>query len=231
MRIAICDDSADCTSNLTTLLMQHPQDPQEIEAYSSAEALLRAYKNGVRYDLIFMDIQMGELDGYSAAEYLIEHYKSARPLIVFVSVTADYVFAGYDIGALGYLKKPVDKNLLYKKLDQAFEEISINKIFIRIEGNGLTIPISEILFIESSNNHIVINTVSDQHIARMTFDEICSVLPETKFIQTHRSFIVNMEHVRRHDDKHILFADARIAHLSRSRRKAVIQALSKYFRR
>ena len=230
MKIAICDDNAQDAAELAAMIKAHPLCCDDIDTYCSAEEILDAYKHGTRYDMVFLDIQMGGIDGYTAAEHLFKNYRNEMPLTVFVTVTDKYVFAGYDVRAFGYLPKPVDKKRLYEKLDQANGELERGTMTIRVDGGNVIIPIKDILFIEADNNNVVINTVTKTFPLRKPINEMLSILPTRNFVQTHRCCIVNLEHVRRYDNKYVYFDDTRKADISRQKKKEFLHAIKEYLR-
>jgi two-component system LytT family response regulator len=231
MRIAICDDDEHSIDSLIAIIKEHPLTSDEISTFDSAVALLEAYNRGVRFDLLLLDIQMEKINGFKAAEHLFQHYRDELPRIVFVTVTNKYVFAGYDVRAFGYLSKPIDKARLLKKLDQAYDELSGGSISVRVDGENVMVPIKDILFVETENNKVIINTTSRKYPVRLTIGEISAMLPKPTFMQSHRCYIVNLAHVRRYDEKYIYFDDSRVADISRSKKKEFLLALHEYLKR
>ena len=233
MKIAICDDDARDSASLRALTEEYLSGSGAISVYGSAVGLLEDYANGKRYDLVFLDIQMAVIDGYSAAEQLFKRYRDELPLIIFVTVTDDYVFTGYDVRAFGYFPKPVDKCRLFKKLDQANDELLGNTIAVKSGSDNLIIPTKEIKYIVSDNNKTTIVANSGKYPVRMTMAEIIKILPKQKFVRSHRSFIVNLERVKRYDDHNAYFENSSddVAYISRKHRKAFISALDEYLRR
>jgi len=227
MKIAICDDDAGDISSLVELIKSYPSADNEIYTYDSAVDLLNDYAKSVRYDLIFLDIQMDEIDGYSAAERLFNQYRDELPLIVFVTVSNKYVFAGYDVRAFGYFSKPVTKEQLFKKLDKARDELASRAITIHVNSENVLIPVKEIMFIEADNNKLTIISDSGKYPVRMTMAEMMEMLPKNMFCYSHRSYIVNLTRVRRYDDLYVYFGDKDIvkACLSRQQRVLFIKSL------
>ena len=231
MRIAICEDSSHDMAELKKIIEEYPACCGIDGTYESANRLLDDYATGVRYDLLFLDIKMEGLDGYSAAEKMRKLYKDEMPLLVFTTITDKYVYVGYDVGAYGYFPKPVDKNRLFKKLDQAYEELEGRTIALNTGGETVIIPTTAIKYIESDNNMLKIVTATNEYSARMTIEDMKAVLPQTHFVRTHRSFIVNIAHVRSFDDSTAFFDGSHKAYISRQKRKAFMSALSDYLRR
>ena len=108
LRIAICDDSQDARLSLRGALEQalDRQSRQgSIYEFSSGEGLLRwLEKHTGELDLVFLDMEMGELDGMETAKQLRQSYGDLQ--LVFVTAYADRVFEGYSVSALAYIMKP-----------------------------------------------------------------------------------------------------------------------------
>ena len=124
LRIGICDDSADARvalrAALERALERRRGDGGTFFEFSSGEGLLRwLEKHAGELDLVFLDIEMGELDGMETARRLREADEGL--LLVFVTGYTDYVFDGYSVGALGYLMKPPKPEQLDGVLDRAAE--------------------------------------------------------------------------------------------------------------
>ena len=127
LRIGICDDSADARVALRAALERALErrrsgaDTSFFE-FSSGEGLLRWLgSHAGELDLVFLDIEMGELNGMETARRLREADEGL--LLVFVTGYTDYVFDGYSVGALGYLMKPPKPDQLDSVLDRAAEEL------------------------------------------------------------------------------------------------------------
>ena len=230
MRIAICDDDAIDRAHLQALVEAYPNGRDCLDLYESASALVSAYDNGTRHDLVLLDIEMDGLNGYSAAELLRENFRGEVPRIVFVTITDKYVFTGYDVGAFGYLPKPVDPKKLYAKLDQANEELLFSTIHLHTQSGDRIVNISDILHVTSENNVLRFCTTSEDFSVRMTLEEFMTKLPSVGFAQTHRSHVVNLAHISRYDARRVYFPNSMVA-LSRQQRKAFELALDKYLRR
>ena len=234
MKIAICDDDENDLASLKEMIEEYEAESACISAYSSAGHLLADYKVGIRYDLVFLDIQMDGLAGFSLAELLFKSYNDEPTLIVFVTVTDKYVYSGYDVRAFGYFPKPVEKRRLFEKLDQAYEEYNQRIVTVNTGDGSHMIPAREIMYIESVGNDMVIHTDSNKYTMRMTMSEIKKSLPPRMFAQSHRSYIVNLSRVRQYENNVISFddvGDTEVAYMSRALKDSFINALNEYLRR
>lgn len=230
MRIAVCDDSADDRGALLTLVDELRTPGDTVNAYASGVDLTAAYNKGARYDLIFLDIQMDGMDGYATAEQLHTRYRNEQPLVVFVTITDKYVFRGYDIRAFGYFPKPVNRERLSEKLEQARAEISRESITAHEDGRDVIVSLKHIQYIVSDGNQVLVFATTGEFSIRTTLEEVMKKLPRRDFFQTHRSHVVNLAHIAYYDERYVYFKDAGKVSMSRNRRHEFLAALEQYLK-
>ena len=119
--VGICDDSQEARLHLRARLervLEPHRDMDRVLEFSSGEGLLRWVENHPgELNLIFLDMEMGQLDGMETARRL-RQIEESLPL-VFVTGYTEHVFEGYTVGALGYLLKPVREDQLKEVLSRA----------------------------------------------------------------------------------------------------------------
>ena len=119
---AICDDNAADLNDLSNLLSLWAADrgiTVTIDRFPSAESFLFHYVEVKNYDLLLLDIEMGAMDGVTMAKRIRKDDESVQ--IVFITGYSDYIAEGYDVAALHYLMKPVNRDKLFSVLDRALE--------------------------------------------------------------------------------------------------------------
>lgn len=148
-------------------------------------------------DLLFLDIEMPYLSGLDLLATL-----SNPPKVIITSAYEQYALKGYELDVTDYLLKPISferflkavnkvHDLLLKETAPAAEEF----LFVKSDKQMKKVFLKDILFIEGLENYICIYTASDKILVHSTMKNIYNSLPESDFIQTHRSFIVNIHHV------------------------------------
>lgn len=148
-------------------------------------------------DLLFLDIEMPYLSGLDLLAIL-----SNPPKVIITSAYEQYALKGYELDVTDYLLKPISferflkavnkvHDLLLKETAPAAEEF----LFVKSDKQMKKVFLKDILFIEGLENYICIYTASDKILVHSTMKNIYNSLPESDFIQTHRSFIVNIHHV------------------------------------
>lgn len=165
----------------------------ECENGSELNAML---KNTTAH-LIFLDIEMPDLNG-------IEFLSAAvnPPQVIIVSAYEQYAIKGFELDVFDYLLKPVSYERFLRsvnKFHDRFEKdqhLPKDHIFIKSERKIKKLLLKEILFIESMENYVLIHTHTSRDIVYSTLKMIEENLPAAMFMQTHRSYIVNTEHIQ-----------------------------------
>jgi len=117
MNVMIVDDEKLARDEMRYLLKDEPDIDVVCEAASGQEALRLLDENEI--DLIFLDIQMPEMDGFQVVQSLLE--RSETPLVIFATAYDNYAIRAFEVNALDYLLKPVEKDRLRKALERARE--------------------------------------------------------------------------------------------------------------
>ena len=119
-RIAICDDNpqdAQFVQNILDRWSAERGAELRVEHFPSAESFLFRYEEDKAWDILLLDIEMGEMDGVTLAKRIRPGNESVQ--IVFITGFADFVAEGYEVAALHYLMKPVREDKLFAVLDRA----------------------------------------------------------------------------------------------------------------
>lgn len=147
-------------------------------------------------DLLFLDIEMPEMTGLELLSNLTN-----PPKVIIVSAYEQYALKGYEFDVVDYLLKPVSFDRFLKSVNRAHDLLQTEQkeendyIFVKSDKQLRKILFKDILFIESMENYVVIQTVSSKEVVYTTLKQINESLPLDAFQQTHRSYIVNIEKV------------------------------------
>jgi two-component system, LytTR family, response regulator len=163
-------------------------------------------------DLVFLDIQMPELDGFKVIE---EIGSESMPALVFVTAYSEYAVRAFDVEAVDYLCKPFDRDRLAVSLERAMRRLEIRngraagdldkdtaenqwlpRLAIRDEKGITFVPVDQILWIEAANKYAVIHTPGGTHITRQTIQSLHLSLDPKQFVRIHRSTLVRKDAVR-----------------------------------
>lgn len=181
-----------------------------VAACSDAYEALRVMENE-HVDTIFTDINMPDLSGLDFTRLL-----QGNPIIVFTTAYMQYAIDGYKVNAIDYLLKPFDQpefmraamkvKKQYELMHQTAAEkdddnttVSIKDdiLFVKVDYRLVRINIFDIIYIESQSEYLKIHLKdSSPLMVLMSIKRMAELLPQDKFVRTHRSYVVNMSHVK-----------------------------------
>lgn len=198
VKFAICDDSVVDSNYVKELVTQWANDKKyqvNIDIFSSAEAFIFHYVENKEYDVLLLDIEMGNMDGVTLARQIRKSNKSVQ--IVFITGYSDYIAEGYDVEALHYLMKPLKKEKLYDVLDRAVNKIMQNEkhLVLNTFDEMIRIPLHEIIYIDVDRNYVTVHSNKD-YTVKKTLAEIEKELDE-RFFRIGRSAIINLKYITR----------------------------------
>jgi two-component system LytT family response regulator len=227
IRAMIVDDEPLARSNVAVLLRRDPEIEVVAECGSGAEAVADIRR--VKPDLLFLDVQMPEIDGFDVLEMLGGAMPAA---VIFVTAYDQYALRAFEAGALDYLLKPFDNARFERALERAKLRIAgargsvrkIERLAVKSAGEVAFIKIAEIDWIEAADYYSCLHVGTKTHMLRRSMAELESELDPAVFCRVHRSSIVNLERVRglkvSEDGEHdILLENGERVRLSRRYRK------------
>lgn len=209
VQIAICDDSIDELSHLVQLLNQYRTSKHlncEYAAFQNGFELISALERGRRFDLYCLDIIMPAFLGIDVAREIRTFDKSAP--IVFFTSSADFALASYSVNAVNYVLKPISQEKFFITFDQILERIKVEQedaIVVKSDEGIQRVLLSNLVFAEVMGRSVFYHLVSGKVVASVdSFTSVCDVLlKHRRFVKTHRSYVVNMQHVDIIDTKRV----------------------------
>ena len=225
-KIAICDDcdvDRQYILNMVTLWGERSGHIVHIDAFSSAENFLFHYAEESDYDILLLDIEMGEMDGVTMAKKLRKENDTVQ--IVFITGYSDYILEGYEVAALHYLMKPVKTEKLCAVLDRAAQKLAKNGKVLNFEvaGEMIRVPIYQIRYADVFGNYVTIHASSDVTV-KMTLSELEKQLDE-RFYRAGRSCIVNLSQISRVTKAEIKLSDGTAIPLPRGAYDGINRAI------
>ncbi|MCI8790298.1 MAG: response regulator transcription factor [Lachnospiraceae bacterium] len=226
MRIAICDDELRYRRMIHEKLLQdsicHDYEA-EISEYASGAELLAAMERGYSADVFFLDIQMeGGDEGIRLGRAL--RRRGVDGLIVYITGFIDYVQIGYEVKAFRYLLKSQIAEGLPKVLGDIRQELSGSSYLFQAGGESLRVDKRDILYLESRIRILRLVTAEREYSFYDSLDHAQQELGES-FLRCHRSFLVNIDRIRRYSSSEIVLEGDVPIPVSRSYGKAVRQRL------
>lgn len=202
---AIVDDEPLAAALLESYVLKTPFLELKGKYNSAVNAMQTLHDSPV--NLLFLDIQMPELNGLEFSKLLPNDTK-----IIFTTAFDQYAVDSYRVNALDYLLKPIsylDFLLSAQKAQEWFEKMAhpIDRIFVKTEYKLLQIGLDDILYIEGLKDYVKIYLESDSHpvLSLISMKTVEDMLPSDRFIRVHRSFIVQPEKIKVIERNRIVF--------------------------
>ena len=203
VRIAVCDDqqhNLDIVKSLWNDIVDGNFKYEYIEL-NCAEDLLYKYKNGEIFDLLVLDIEMGDISGMEAARRIRRIDKNVK--IIFITAYEQYIREAFDVAAMYFLDKPVDEIKLKKLFRQCIREYREQNYALyftilteRQQEETVKLPIKDVLYIESYMRYVIIHTIDNrEYKTKGKISEYEKELCSRNFIRTHMSFLVNIRYI------------------------------------
>lgn len=172
------------------------------------EAILYIEKQ--KPDVVFLDINMPNLSGIQAAKIIP---KSTH--VIFTTAYSEYAVESYELNASDYLLKPITFQRFVKAIDKLKpntilkETTSSKQIIIKSGYQTFQIAPETILYLEKEGNYMTYHTTSKKILARESVSEALAKLP-SNFIQVHKSYIIQLEHIELFDLNHVIINTVKI---------------------
>ena len=170
-------------------------------------------------DLIFLDIQMPNIDGMELAHSLPEETR-----VIFTTAFKEYAFESYEVNALDFLLKPVRYNKFLAAVEKArklYQQPSAPQpqqqttLFIRVEGEWRNVTIDQITYVNGMKDYVMFYLDNEPKplITHLTMKAVEEMLPKEKFLRVHRSYIVAVDKIQKVDRNDCIYIGKEIIHI------------------
>lgn len=231
LRIGICDDLEDARFALRAAIeriLESRKVSAQIFEFSSGETLLRWFHHHAgELEIIFLDMELHELDGMETARRLRSADSGLQ--LVFVTGHSEHVFDGYRVGALGYLLKPPAQKQLEDVLDRAQAALYRGLDCAYICRNGDThyrIPIANILYFASDRRQVRCVTEGRSYTFYGKLDTVAAEVGRD-FIRVHQRYLVRAGAVERIESTDVFLCNGEQLPVSRSCQQSALLALAR----
>lgn len=241
LKIIMCDDDMKDLQMLTEMVERyrnrHYEQTFVCEKTESASWLLDRLKQGERFDIYILDIMMEEQDGISLGRKIREY--SPRGSIIYISSTPDYALGAFGVYASGYLLKPVEENAFEECMNRVLHQMQPREenIYTFKSRDGIVnVEMGRLIRVENVSRvmHFYMDdgVVYESVYIRKPFEQqLEQLLSDGRFIQPHKSFIINMEQVEKVMAHDFMMSDGTIVPISRNNlataKKRYLEYLSK----
>lgn len=230
LRIAVVEDDEECSDLLKEYIDRYcKENGEKARVISFSDGIDIASDYTAEYDIIFLDIVMKHMDGLKAAEYIRK--KDKNVIIVFVTGDVSFAAEGYSVDASSFMVKPVSYNIFSRGMSRCIEKLKTGRdryVILATEDGIDRVPVDEIIYIESQNHKMIINTTVKYYCVYETMKSLVARLPKDQFSRCNNCYLVNLDFVTGVHGEYALVGGEELK-ISRSRRKGFIEDISSYY--
>lgn len=234
-KIAICDDDSIFTEETIKLILNYQFERNTdftISSFKDGKNLLSNFKNSGDFQILFLDIEMPELNGIELAS-IIRSSIDRHVFIVFISSYPEYMHESFKVHPYNYLQKPVSRNTLFSILDEIRLDMNDNDCYFTIDSIDKiseVVNFNDVLYIENidSRKKLLNFCLTDRKIsAKGTIKDWAQSLSHLPFKKCHNSFLTNLTHIHYFSGSELIMDNSDILPLSRRMKKDIETAYQK----
>ena len=227
LNIIICDDDKTSVDKLSQLVKEYCQQSNmdyTLSAYTTGGDLLAG--DIASCHLLFLDVDMGEENGIAIAHEIRKTNKDV--IIVYVSGYVQYAPAGYNVKAFAYILKNDLDGLFKTTMDDVVKQLDFRGMVYKVKtiDGEISLPLKNILYIESfdkiTETHT--NLPQSKYTVRQPLTDAVKQLADKGFLQIHKSYLVNMQHITKLKNYTIVLTDGTPLPAAQKRWKEIMQA-------
>lgn len=230
--IVICDDENKLIVELEGLLKRYAAETgREFRFFEFHDGmdLLDGYRPD--FDLIFMDIKMEKLDGLRTAEEIRKADSTVG--LFFLTSLSQYVWKGYEYGAINYLLKPMKYGRLKMELDRFFAGYQGREepyLSFSNDSGKYKVLYKNLRYAETSKRNVLLHFDGQEQIIYKNMKEVASILEtQRQFARCHVSFIVNLTYVKRVENLEVFLTTGERIPISQPKRKEFMAKLADFW--
>jgi two-component system LytT family response regulator len=249
IRALVVDDEPLARRRMRRLLERDPEVDMVGECGDGQAAVAAIAEHAP--DLVFLDVQMPEMDGFAVLRSLPA---DRTPLVVFVTAYDQYALRAFEVSAVDYLLKPFDRRRFDQALQRAkarlaagagdglgrrtlalLEELRarashLDRLVIKAGGRAFFLKTDEIDWVEAEGKYVRLHVGRESHLVREPIGTLEAQLDPRRFLRIHRSTIVNIDRIRElqpwfHNEVRVILRDGTELMLSRGCRKKLSELL------
>jgi two-component system LytT family response regulator len=213
LKILIVDDEPPARKKIHSFLAKERGVGVIVEAANGVEAAGLISEG--RPDLVFLDIQMPGMNGFEMIEAV---GAENMPVVIFVTAYDQYALEAFEVQAVDYLLKPFDQERFHKSFQRAVKQVEartdnvavlkrllaeigqekkyLQRIMVNSGSRFFFIKAHEIIYISAEEKYINLHTDKGTHLIRETMSHVEERLDPSKFVRTHRSYLVNIDFIK-----------------------------------
>ncbi|MBC7900386.1 MAG: response regulator transcription factor [Saprospiraceae bacterium] len=219
MKILIVDDEPLARERIREMLKAETDIESIGEATNGGDAIKKIRK--IKPDVVFLDIQMPDMDGFQALGHLDTELLSNIPAIIFATAFDQHALRAFEFHALDYLLKPFDRdrfgaaltrartqianhqngNIADNKIAYLLEQMAAGQVYlewltVKKDERIILLKVQNVHWVEAQGNYALLKFEDKSHLLRETMDNLESHLDPRTFVRIHRSTIVNVNQIK-----------------------------------
>ena len=240
MTCTIVDDEPLAVKLLESFVAKTP-DLQLLNSFTDSVEAINAIKEQAP-DLLFLDIQMPDLNGMELAHMIPETTR-----IIFTTAFKEYAFESYEVSALDFLLKPIRYNKFLAAVEKARQWFALSKptsvdvpqeggakgatIFLRVDGEFRQVSLSQVLYVSGMKDYVMFYLEDEKRplITHLTMKAVEEMLPAESFMRVNRSYIVALEKIRSVDRNDCIYIGNEIIRVTDAYRETFLNYLNSKF--
>ena len=203
IRCLIIDDEPPAREIIRRYIEQVPTLQLAGECANAMQAFALLQQQPV--DLMFLDIRMPQLNGNDFLKTL-----KNPPKVILTTAYPEYALEGYELDVVDYLMKPIPFDRFLKAVNKVYQQSPVKSesitiaeekksesfVYFRADRKMVKVMLQDIFYIESMKDYVKVFTVNGMIITKQSISSVEAMLPEKKFIRSHRSYIVSARHIK-----------------------------------
>ena len=233
INIGICDDDTSVGWKLEEAILNFQSQTTEqlnTEVFFSGEELVDNIKNGVSFDLLFLDIELGSVNGIDIGHMLRDEMEDHITKIIYITSKNGYEKQLFDVQPFHFLSKPLESAKVHKDLSLVIKILGKdNDIYtFKIGYETHRISIKEILYFECDRRLVKLVSLKETFHFYAKINAIEQSLAKYRFMRPHRSYLINYNHITKIRASEINMSNGDIIYISRDKIKEIRELLAKF---
>ena len=235
LKVALCDDITEYNKRMESYIKRYSDENHidvKITSYVSGSQLLLNYQKR-KFDIIFLDISLPEIDGFEIAEKIRKLDQDITIIFCTSYYTISNASKGFAVEAEDFLAKPMSYKKIEKILNKAYGKKLVNaeeKLIVKCQNGIYTLQLSDIIYLETSNKTVLLHTVKGDFVCYQKIRELEERLSDKLFYRCHNCYVVNMDYIEtvRGDTVVLTKGERDSIPISKYRKDGLLKALAMY---
>lgn len=230
LRIAICDDEKIICRQLEDILLKIEDiinQEVDVDVYYSGEELCNYLYSGNHYDLIFLDIELNEINGVEVGKRIRNELNDELTQIVFISGNESYAMELFEVRPLNFLIKPFDKAKIESVLLKALKLLDKENNFFEYKNGNInfSVNIKDVIYFESHGRKVNIVLSNEKKNFYGKLSTVEEQISNQDFIMIHKSYLINLNHCIEYTYEYVKMSNKEVLTISQNNRKSVREKL------